>query len=1238
MTRIHDLLDLPPAVRKGDFVQDLTGGISNPDRTVRDYAITPKIVQTFEHALSIIGSALRDGRSQAAYLHGSFGSGKSHFMAVLDLMLADHPAPWSRGELHTLRSKNDWIGKKKLLQLPIHMLGARDMESKILGAYVAWAAKNHPYAPTPALYADQGLFDDARRLRATLGDDAFFDKLNGGVQKAASGWGKLAETRKWDAPSFDAASAASYVGENDRDSQSPRAKLFSDLVRTFFTSWTAQQGRFVDLDTGLGVMSRHAESLGFDAIVLYLDELVLWLAGNSSDLPFVGREVQKMVKLKEAQDADRAIPIVSFIARQRDLSQFLGEQAQGAVRTELSRNLSHHDGRFETVTLADSNLPAIVAHRVVRPKDESAAQRLADDFAKTWRAAGQAQSVLIGSEGDEADFRKVYPFSPALVEALVALSDCLQRERTAIRILMELLVNHLTDLETGRVVPVGDAFDALAESEDPIDDPVMKVRFDRARDVYRESFLPMIRRQHNTESPTACQRMREDHDRRLGCSGCQQRACRDDNRLAKTLLMAALVPEAKPFKGLTVKRLAHLNHGTIASPIPGAEMQVVAQRLRDWATHVASLRLGEQADPEVNIHLAGVDLQPILAQAAEADTPGARKNAMRRLLFQALELDSEGTVVETELPFHGTRRKGRVRYGNVREMDDTALTCPREFEWQVLADYPFDERGHGPDEDLRIVERFRDSRPADAPPNPTVVWLPTFFSHSLERELGELVVLEHILDGDSRKYLGHLRVEDQSTTRADLASLRAQKEALVKRTLAQAYGLARANDSPFLDQSRSVDEHFIPLLGDLDIRAVLAGTMKDGFRQVVDTMLSKKYPHHPRFDGTVSATRMEKIRALVDRLLDETERRMNVEKGERNDLRAFADPLGITETGDVAVLLNERPFKEIEQQRQQAGIDTPSAGSVRGWLDPQRTRGLPAEVQDVLISLYASWSGRTFRRDGKSYTLPRPGQLPDDVELLRPELPTPAEWTEALNRAGELFGVAIGGRSLGARNLSAFADKVKGKLNEVREAAELPAALESKVRDWAEPGALSHVDDAPRLATARDSAALLKQLARADGASLVRDLASFTPKTSIAAMGRNFTTAAAGKRLLGEDARWIVLRQVEGLLGDAERGERAKLLLQDLAALLTADEVNKMLADGLADLTRRADELLRLPTMPRPPEPLVGEEIVLEASNDLTSASSAAATLREFAERLEGEGKDASRITIRITAWKRRPE
>ena len=296
-------------------------------------------------------------------------------MALLDLMLADHPAPWRRPELHALRGKNPWIGRRKLLQLPIHMLGAQDMESRSWVRTLRGSPSNIPRQPRRRSTPTRGC-SRTRGGCARHWGRCVFTKLNGGVQQAASGWGKLAEARKWDAATFDAAVAAS-MSVKATATRRARAPLFSDLVRTFFTSWTAQQGRFVDLDTGLGVIGRHAKSIGFDAIVLYLDELVLWLAGNSSDLPFVGREVQKMVKLKEAQDADRAIPIVSFIARQRDLSQFLGEQAQGAVRTELSRNLSHHDGRFETVTLADSNLPAIVAHRVVRPKDASAAQRLA---------------------------------------------------------------------------------------------------------------------------------------------------------------------------------------------------------------------------------------------------------------------------------------------------------------------------------------------------------------------------------------------------------------------------------------------------------------------------------------------------------------------------------------------------------------------------------------------------------------------------------------------------------------------------------------------------------------------------------------------------------------------------------------------------------------------------------------------------------------------------------------------
>jgi hypothetical protein len=123
------------------------------------------------------------------------------------------------------------------------------------------------------------------------------------------------------------------------------------------------------------------------------------------------------------------------------------------VRAELSRNLSHHEGRFETVTLADSNLPAIV--RTAWCARRTTPRRSGSPTTSPGRGGrrGRRRACSSAARATRRTSRQVYPFSPALIEALVALSDCLQRERTAIRILMELLVHHLPDLETGGWCP-----------------------------------------------------------------------------------------------------------------------------------------------------------------------------------------------------------------------------------------------------------------------------------------------------------------------------------------------------------------------------------------------------------------------------------------------------------------------------------------------------------------------------------------------------------------------------------------------------------------------------------------------------------------------------------------------------------------------------------------------------------------------------------------------------------------
>ena len=84
-------------VHRDDFVLRLSEGMDRPEETLRDYVVTPQLAGAFDRALHLIRAALDSGSSKAAYLHGSFGSGKSHFMAVLR-PCARHSSrtPWRR--------------------------------------------------------------------------------------------------------------------------------------------------------------------------------------------------------------------------------------------------------------------------------------------------------------------------------------------------------------------------------------------------------------------------------------------------------------------------------------------------------------------------------------------------------------------------------------------------------------------------------------------------------------------------------------------------------------------------------------------------------------------------------------------------------------------------------------------------------------------------------------------------------------------------------------------------------------------------------------------------------------------------------------------------------------------------------------------------------------------------------------------------------------------------------------
>ena len=182
----------------------------------------------------------------------------------------------------------------------------------------------------------------------------------------------------------------------------------------------------------------------------------------------------------------------------------------------------------------------------------------------------QAWEILLdthGERGTREAFRLTYPFSPAFTHAMVDISGALQRERTALKLMQQLLVNYRDTLPVGQLMPLGAIFDVLAAGADrPFTDKLTR----RVRD--RQAVL----RPPRPPGPAAEEQPHRGAGQGLG----PKHPFRADDLVVKTLLLAALVPNVPALNGLTATRLAALNHGSIVSMVRNQERAQVARTLK----------------------------------------------------------------------------------------------------------------------------------------------------------------------------------------------------------------------------------------------------------------------------------------------------------------------------------------------------------------------------------------------------------------------------------------------------------------------------------------------------------------------------------------------------------------------------------------------------------------------------------------------------------------------------------
>ena len=1167
-TFIKDLIDLPEQVNRGDFVLRLTEGVTHPDETVANYVVTPQLERCFDDALAFIKSAVDGPTSKAAYLHGSFGSGKSHFMAVLHLILQGNPKARSIPELSSVIAKhNGWMEGKKFLLVPFHLIGSKTLESAILGGYVRHLALLHPQATTPAVYRSEQLLKDADGLRGQLGDTKFFETLNARTTggQAADGWGEVSAA--WGASSYDSARNA---GAESPD----RRQLVGDLIDTFFKSMK-QTDEFVSLDEGLGVLSDHAKALGYDALILFLDELILWLASHAADVNFIASEAQKVPKLVESERGDRAIPIVSFVARQRDLRELVGQHIAGAVRASFSDVLSYWEGRFGLIKLEDRNLPLITEKRILRPKNAQARLLMDQEFARTATTREEVMKVLLTSTGNRDDFRKLYPFSPALVETLVAVSSLLQRERTALKIMVQLLVKQRDTLQLGQIVPIGDLYDEIAQGDEAFN-AEMKSHFENAHKLYYQHLRPVLEQEHGLTFEDAA-KLPLDEGRRRGLM--------NDDRLVKTLLLAALAPEVESLKTMTPARLAALNHGTIKSPIAGQEATTVLNKCKKWAAAVGQIKIQESpgTQPTIKLQLSGVDIQRIVDQAEAVDNYGNRIRKLKEMLF-----DEFGIAPQQELysrhtfRWRGTDRECEVLVNNIREVpNDTLATGGNN--WRLIIDYPFDQGGLMVRADLDRLGKFREGGKSAL----TICWLPSFLNHKSMEQLGKLVRLDHILtENRFPTFVSHLSEVDRAAGRALLENQREVLRSQFKAQAEMAYGL-RGDGAEFLDPANTLEpsEQFQSLDPALTLQPPAASSFGEGLQQLLDQALRNQFPAHPTFGDDASLTKgaVQKIFEIMQSGIRTTEPSVLVpDPTIRKQMLRVAVPLRLGDMGENRFQVSVHWKQHCERLMNQLSGNQPvTVRMVRSWIDQPKPMGLPELLQDLIILTFAEQTNRAFVLHGTN-VVPQLGALNGETVLQETPLPDEPAWQAARTRAKSIFGLDSSPLR-NATNVAQLAAQIRQTLVEPRAAVQV---LAQQITEVCRQVGMDTVGNT-RLATANAADALLRAIDECrDDRSLITRLGQDKLTVAEAALGASIMQAKPVLNSL-KLCKWQIFTAILNLTDD--RQPEAQRVWKDLGDTLRNSEHAVALVARLQTLEDAAVELLSKPvvTPPQPPTPVV---------------------------------------------------
>jgi hypothetical protein len=1086
----------------------------------------------------IVTSCERHEAGEGHYLHGSFGSGKSHFMAILGLILRNHPAIWTKEHpaIQAMRDQYEArLAARPILVVPVYMLGQTSLQSACYNAANEQLARlGYP----PCEFSDADKVVAAFRADAgRYGHQVVFHQFEGATGIGPRRFDKMAAGPQEERDEL-AAKILAYRGAG----RAERAALYPD--------------KFSD---GMATLTRHAQAHGFAGIAFLVDELILYLTGKS------GREYQDefndLVALADNSALDRAAPLWVIVAKQRNIAETVPDDAS---QQHVFEALEHHKDRFpETTELADTELVPIVQERVLRVR-AGMAQPLAQAINATLDGLSPEVRATLLHDLTPDDFRRVYPFHPALIRTLIDVSARLSRERAAIRLLYELLIVRHPDLSIGGLVPYASLFDAVF-LPDGLTGGSRNPELDAVRQTYYERLRPIIAETYGGESEQA----------------------RRAHLIVKTALLCGLSKTMRD--AVTVERILHLNYQDLRGRTPFGSYQAIAQILAELDNRSELVHFTPNpANPAlgvVSITLAeGAQLSDVLKRV--------QVNWRQRLdAFVGLMKEvTERPIQNAEIPnyervWRGSRRRGRVRFANIADVSINDMRIENGDEFTLYVDYPFEtEAGHTRADDLQTIQRAADRLGRI----PIGFWLPAEFSSDDLRDLEEYAKLLEIESNPDLYFEDYGRTQRQALE-SKLVGQKGSKATALRRRLDEVHRGPGAS-------VRFLDPAITPSLD--------AETVGGALDRIADAVCDLRYPHHPRF--ATEANQRALGRLLNDFLVPAALGGGTIPRNAELDgwLTRFGEPLELAERGAAnwTLRLQSRYLNKLEELATGKRVE---ADKVRRGL--VEAFGFNRDLSDTFLLYLIRGRGYRALRKDKPVAEVDYGGL-DGLILERGERLQPHEWANVKELAKAAWQVTPAAAELTV----AAQDQLWRQLNAAANGARVDLQAASK-----------RLAEALAMINAGVGAVRLAELSAALDMNALASRSDLDPYEGLRALltwapaeGSGVSRDAAVQRITQRQSTKTTLDDLATdtvgrikTLADGGNAEAAAAL-DELAAFLAASSAKADLTSHVASWRARANQIidaaLRVPVASRevtPPRETADEPTVHERRKPLRVTS-----------------------------------